>query len=412
MFVLEVLWPPRDSGLEPGGEHSILPTYVSRSGCPRASKTQAGSRQERGKGSSSGLWGRVRPLARAGDVPTSFQSSQPWESRLGPCAWGCAAPSCAVPCGTAPHTTVLRRGALCCAVRHATPRHAVPHRAEPCHAVQHRAVPPHAVPCRAIPHRAVLCHVVPCGAAPCHAVPRGAVPCHAVPWHSMPCCAVPCRGAGCSPLAAPPVRAQAAGSVCWRLCAFQFLGHSPSKPLRGRRQLGAVTNKRRAPMTPAPSAECQHRGGPRGGGAPRSPHPTEQSSLGRSRHKHAALGLTVREGAAPCRTWWLAGERRSAQQLCHGPQHAGRRNPACVCAGRADGAQRAQRQRGHRRLGLVNVSWNVCRSRPGEIKGPCGAAGARGSRGPRGRASGRLGDAGRSGLARCSHSTLLQCFAH
>lgn len=208
----------------------------------------------------------MRPLARAGDVPTSFQSSQPWESRLGPCARGCA-----VPCGTTPRTAALCHSALCCAM--------------PCRTVPCRAAPCHAVPCGATQRRAMLCHVVPCRA-------------------------VPCRGAGCSPLTAPPARAQAAGSVCWRLCTFQFLGHSPSKPLRGRRQLGAVTNNRRAPMTPAPSTECQHRGDPGGGQPPFSSHPTEWTgevlpqscgagARGQGRGSSLQDAVTPR-GAAPC----------------------------------------------------------------------------------------------------------------
>ena len=198
----------------------------------------------------------------------------------------------AVPCHAAPRHAPLRCAIVPCAVPCTAPCCAMPCRTMPCN-----PVPCHPVPFRTVPRFAVWCH-----AAPCHAVPRGAVPCRAAPWHSVPCRAVPCRGAGCSPLTAPPARAQAAGSVCWRLCTFQFLGHSPSKPPRGRRQLGAVTNNRRAPMTPAPSTECQHRGDP-GGAAPLSSHPTEQSRLGRSCHSPAGLGLVVREGAAPCRTW-------------------------------------------------------------------------------------------------------------
>lgn len=43
-------------------------------------------------------------------------------------------------------------------------------------------------------------------------------------------------------------------------------------------------------------------------------------------------------------------------------------------------------------LGLVNVSWNVCRSCPGEIKGPAWLGGLRGH------ALGRLGSVGKVSL--------------
>lgn len=90
------------------------------------------------------------------------------------------------------------------------------------------------------------------------------------------CCAV-ARGRLLSPHH-PPARAQAAGSVCWRLCTFQFVGHSPSKPLQGQRQLGAVTNNPRAPVTPAPDAACQLWGGGARETAPCSPGVLEGSS--------------------------------------------------------------------------------------------------------------------------------------
>lgn len=305
------------------------------------------------------------------------------------------------------------RATLCCA----EPCHAVPRRAVPCCAVPRLLC--HAAPCcailrRAVPFCAVPCHTAPCCATPCCAAPCFTPPCRAVLCHAAPCRAVPCRGAGCSPLAAPPARAQAAGSVCWRLCAFQFLGHSPSKPLRGRRQLGAVTNNRRAPMTPAPGAECQHRGGSRegrGDAAPLLPSHSTRREGGRggpaaNTHGTGAHGW---EGGgtsepSPCGMWSHPGELLGVRGGCPRPQHPGHQHQARICAWKGDGAQRAatslQQQRVWGQWGsrLVNVSWNVCRSRPGEIKGPRGAAGARWHSGAAGAAR-RGGWAAREGQA-------------
>lgn len=150
---------------------------------------------------------------------------------------------------------------------------------------------------------------------------RAAVWGHAVLCHAVPSC-TEARGRLLSPH--PPARAQAAGSVCWRLCAFQFVGHSPSKPLRGQRQLGAVTNNPRAPVTPAPGTACQLWGG--GGAserAPCSPGVLEGSS-------GVVLGgpSTSNRGGGACRAgfcvgngsdgfWGSSGERRrSAVVTC------------------------------------------------------------------------------------------------
>lgn len=239
------------------------------------------------------------------------------------------------------------------------------------------------------------------------------------------CRAVPRRGAGCSPLTTPPARAQAAGSVCWRLCAFQFVGHSPSKPLRGQRQLGAVTNNPRAPVTPAPGAACQLWGGGAWETAPCSPGVLEGSS-------GVVLGgptTSNREGGT-CRAGFLAG---GGSDRFLGSSGERRRNAVVTSAlGTGYGVGRWQwgiihdpygkgwwswPGTGKRTTWAASMRWLragcgvlECASEPS--RGVPGSGGVVGVWWERSAAWGGWAVQGRSALARCSHSTLLQCFAH